>query len=36
MADVMCPLSFEDLDALLTDEQLRSARATWSGTFGRS
>jgi hypothetical protein len=22
MADVMCPLSFEDLDALLADEQL--------------
>jgi hypothetical protein len=28
MADVMCPLSFEDLDALLADEQLPSALAT--------
>ena len=27
MADVMCPLSFEDLDALLADEQLPSELA---------
>jgi hypothetical protein len=27
MADVMCPLNFEDLDALLADEQLPSELA---------
>jgi ATP-dependent DNA ligase len=27
MVDVMCPLSFEDLDALLADEQLPSELA---------
>ena len=28
MVDVMCPLSFEDLDALLADEQLPPELAT--------
>jgi len=33
MADVMCPLSFEDLDALLADEQLPSELAAVFGDF---
>jgi hypothetical protein len=36
MADVMCPLSFEDLDALLADEQLPSELAAVFGDSART